>query len=81
METWPEAVLRYVMSAAKHDPEYQMLLRRCQELEPDYTAVMHELTQHQREVVDAYSFASVCVNFRMIALAFRCGQTCRFQKP
>lgn len=75
MGEWAKFALPQVMEEAKHDLEHQMLLAHCRELEKDYSVVMEELTPYQRDIIDTYLLACSRLDYRMMQLSYRCGQT------
>ena len=74
MDIQDYTVLSKVMPYAKKDEEYKQRLSRCMETEAIYCAVMQSLTAEQRSLLDDYFFATADLNFRLICLAFHCGQ-------
>ena len=66
-------ILMQIMREAQADPDHQMLLKRCQELETAYCAVMEALPEAERMIVDDYFVASCQMQLDLLRVAYRCG--------
>lgn len=68
-------IIRQIMTSAQQDQEHQMLLARCLELEESYRRVILDLSEDDREIIDAYFLACTQMQLDLLRVAYTCG-TC-----
>lgn len=72
MDKWTDLAVLRITAAAKNDPCYQSLLRRCEQAELLYQTVSAKLTEEDRRIVEEYIALCDQMQYRLTQLAYFC---------
>lgn len=75
MDEWVDVAYYQITAMAKQDSRYLQLLQRCRETEPDYLAAVRQLSEAEREGLEAYISACEELEHRLAQLAYEFGKT------